>query len=324
MKKIYLLFFLFAAVVFTSKAQTVMTIEQARVTMADGNPADSGMTIQTSGIVEGPNFYPTPNGDAFFLRGASMGIQVYAKHGYNYPVNEGDSVTVVGTLSGYHGNAEIDLVATDPLDTIIYLSQGTILPATVVPVLSAADDGLLREIDGIDMSTVPATGSGSWTITAGKHYFTIHASGFYIYIDSFRNAAMFNHAPINTGIYNIRGIVTQYAFNPPYTTGFDINPRSINDFIQVTGINSVSNDASEATIYPNPNTGSFIIKFSDNTITNAQVDIFDISGRMVYSARQSADGGAIRISADGLNAGIYIVEVRSGENIFRNKITVQK
>ena len=318
MKKIY---FILAIVLanFCIEAQTVtpMSIADARIPGAHGNPLDSGMTVQLTGVAYGPNFYPNHYGLTFYINqtigDSTWGIEVYSGHNFGYHVNDGDSVVVVGALGGFHSNAEVILDETVSVDTIYKV--GTMPTATPLlnPTLGPMTDGILVEMDGVNM-----TGS-NWPVTppTNKHDFTVHAGNLYIYIDSFMNYALFNMSPPQ-GLYNIIGFGTQY------NTNFSIYPRRTSDFIAVTGISSISNDASAAVIYPNPSNGGFNMKFSDNAFSTADVSMFDVSGRMVYLAKKSVNDGLIKIDPEDFNPGIYIVEVRSGENIFRNKITVQK
>ena len=319
MKKIYSVFVLLIVAALSASSQIVVTtIDSARINNANGVPLDSGLRIQVTGIVYGPNSYPTPNGDVFILNNHTAGVRVYCKHTYGYTVTDGDSVVVVGTLSQYGGEAELTPDKTVAGDTILKLGVGTIDPPKVVTVLTESNESELVEIQNIDMST--QTG---WAIVAGKHYFNVHIGTYSLYIDSFVSPALFNMAP-PTGMYNIVGIGTQYQYAPPYTGGYQLQPRYFADFHLVNGINSISNSEATAAVYPNPSNGSFIIEFGDKELTNADLNIYDIAGKLVFAAKQNVNNGQIKVGAQELNTGIYIVEVRNGEQVFRNKIIVQK
>lgn len=59
-------------------------------------------------------------------------------------------------------------------------------------------------------------------------------------------------------------------------------------------------------IYPNPNKGSFVISLEPYNIQ--KVEMFDLSGRMVYS-QAGEMSGQTELETEGLSAGIYLVKV---------------
>ncbi|HWB64089.1 MAG TPA: T9SS type A sorting domain-containing protein [Chitinophagales bacterium] len=317
MKKLYFALFVLILAASATHAQIpVITIDSARANDANGVPLLDSTRVQVAGTVYGPNQYPTTNGVSFILHNGSMGIKVYAKHTYNYTVTDGDSVVVVGYITQYKGAEEISPDKTVATDTIYKVGTGNLLAPVVVVNIGESNEDELIQINNVDMTN--ATG---WT--PASHYFTATASGYSIYIDSFMSAALFNMAQPQ-GIYNIVGFGAQFKSSAPYTSGYQIQPRSPSDFHLVSGINSISNSGVEAKIYPNPSNGSFIMNISDNTITAAEVNIYDLTGRLAYSAKQTANNGKLNVTANELTTGIYLVEVKSGNQLFRSKITVQQ
>ncbi len=321
MKKISTLLVLLVAFAFGAMAQvTPMTIAQARVTMADGNPADSGMVIQVSGIAYGPNSYPTANGMVFVLNDHTTGIRIYSKHKYAgyQTLHDGDSVTVVGTLSGYHGSAEVSLVASAPLDTIYQIGTGTIDTPLVVIAPSSFTDAELIQVNNVNMSS--ATG---W-VQAG-HSFTARVGTLPIFIDSFMNAAMFNAAQPQ-GVYNIVGFGDQYQYSPPYTGGFNINPRSLADFhLVATGIDNVANSLTAA-IYPNPTSTQLTVTLSSDKFETITAQMFDVTGKMVLNETKELVSGAneLQFNTANFTNGMYILELRTAEKSLNTKIVVNK
>jgi hypothetical protein len=322
MKKNLTILTIFIAACFVANAQTpqVITIDSARsYNPSTGLPYLNDTFVQLSGIVAGPNQYPTANGDVFILYSGGWGVKVYSKHTYNYPVANGDSVVVVGELNNYDGEAEIDLFDSVAVDTIYKVGVGDTLIPSVVTSIGEVNESELIEIQNIDMTTATNWLNGQ----AGYHDFAAVASGFTIYIDSFMNNAMYN-AQQPQGIYNIIGFGEQYCKNAPYLTGYEIGPRSMKDFILITtGINDV-NVALEARVFPNPSNGNFFVYLNDNSVTEANVSVIDISGRKVYMERQGIENGRFTVNAQNLTPGIYMVEVENAGEVFRNKIVVSK
>jgi type IX secretion system substrate protein len=325
MKKIATLFFLLAAFAFSSNAQvSVISIDSARVTTNGTTPVDSGLTIQVSGTVYGPNSYPTPNGMAFWLNNHApgSGIKVYSKHVYTgYPtLNDGDSITVVGTLTDFYGSAEIDLNSSAPLDTIIFNSSATPdAPVVILPNgLSTLTYGFLVQVNNVNMSTATKWGPP----TPHKAYFTAKtAVGLYIYVDSFTNAALYNW-PQPHGIYNIRGIGDDYS-----PTEFNIDPRDTNDFIFVSNATEIQElTALSAAIYPNPASTQLNVNLSSDKEEAITAQIFDITGRMVLNETKDLVNGDnnIQFSTANFTNGLYILELRTAEKYMNTKIVISK
>ena len=329
MKKISTLLVLLLAVAFGATAQvSIISIDSARTTTNGTTPVDSGLTIQVTGTVYGPNSYPTPNGMVFWLNNgtANSGIKIYSKHVFQPYGNltDGDSVTVVGTLTDYYGAAEIDVDNVNPLDTIIYNAAGTpdsaivLLPAG----LSTTNYGFLVQVNNVNMTTATKWGRA---LTNPKHYFTAKAStpsGFlYIYVDSFTNAAMYNAAQPQ-GIYNVRGISDEYS-----TTSFNIDPRSLNDFIlvQANGIDEIS-ALITAAIYPNPAQTQLNVSLNSEKNETITAQMFDISGRMVLNENKELVSGdnTLQFNTAAFTNGMYILELRTAEKSLNTKIVINK
>ena len=91
-----------------------------------------------------------------------------------------------------------------------------------------------------------------------------------------------------------------------------------------TSDNSLSNNL---VVYPNPNKGEFTISFdsslSDNSDVN--VDIYDVSGRLVY--KNTFTNNTVRfnetISLDNVASGVYIANISKGLNITSQKIIIE-
>ena len=67
-------------------------------------------------------------------------------------------------------------------------------------------------------------------------------------------------------------------------------------------------------VYPNPTTGSFTVSCEGMS----QIDIYAIDGRLVRSIRADRDSYQI----DGLESGIYMLQVTNGSSSFAQKIII--
>lgn len=66
-------------------------------------------------------------------------------------------------------------------------------------------------------------------------------------------------------------------------------------------------------IYPNPASNSFSIQF-DSLLTKANINIYDINGRLVISENYQNGGSLKTIDISTINTGVYLVEVISGRS----------
>jgi hypothetical protein len=78
-------------------------------------------------------------------------------------------------------------------------------------------------------------------------------------------------------------------------------------------------------IYPNPITGSKVNIQTLEDWSSAEVTIYDMVGRPVYSGRLGSTELANELNVNGLGNGIYIVQIKgSGEKSFISKVIVNK
>ena len=70
-------------------------------------------------------------------------------------------------------------------------------------------------------------------------------------------------------------------------------------------------------IYPNPNSGSFIVNYTGN---DAQLQITDINGRVLMQQK----GSFLSVDINNLNNGIYIAKIITNDDIFAKQIIVNK
>ena len=75
--------------------------------------------------------------------------------------------------------------------------------------------------------------------------------------------------------------------------------------------------------YPVPNTGQFTLDFG-GMINNPSIQIFDLQGKIVYQNMENGGVSMIKINADHLESGMYVVAVNTEEGSQRIQITVQK
>ncbi len=78
-------------------------------------------------------------------------------------------------------------------------------------------------------------------------------------------------------------------------------------------------------IYPNPAKGDFILDFSNTKLTDAEITIFDLSGKQQLNLEKKTSDRVLKVKAKILNAGLYIIRIKSPENrVTYRKIVLSK
>ncbi len=63
-------------------------------------------------------------------------------------------------------------------------------------------------------------------------------------------------------------------------------------------------------IYPNPTKGNFIIDFSDTRLNQAEITIFDLSGKQQLKSEKKSNDKIINVESEELNSGLYIIRIK--------------
>jgi hypothetical protein len=87
---------------------------------------------------------------------------------------------------------------------------------------------------------------------------------------------------------------------------------------QITGLKNQEKISSEDIIYPNPNNGSFTLKFERKG--EKKIEIFDVNGKLVYSNITFADNLQVKITEA---KGNYFVKVIDGKETRTLKLVIE-
>ena len=182
-------------------------------------PYQVGAPVKVSGIITA-DFDPSRTD--ICIQDGTAGIEVYKSIRFaDYEV--GDSVAVSGKISQYAGLTEIDP------DSVRILSNGNFAPEPLT--LTAAEVNASFETDNFSepnegrlvrvnhVSFVSSSVNGG-TITDATGTAIVYSKSAYSY---------------PTGSFDIVGIVKQHRTNAPYTSGYEIDPRSQADIIVSSG-----------------------------------------------------------------------------------------
>ncbi len=128
--------------------------------------------------------------------------------------------------------------------------------------------------------------------------------------------------------WNTGATTAVIAVSPSVTTTYTVNGSSngCSNVSTVTqnvnscvGIQTIANQSSAVSVYPNPSTGIFTVEFANGL--NKTINVTDITGRIVLTTSSTSDKVNVNIST--LSNGIYYIKVISNNNTEVIKVVKQ-
>lgn len=77
------------------------------------------------------------------------------------------------------------------------------------------------------------------------------------------------------------------------------------------------------TIFPNPSNGDFVMNFGNGGSSEVEINVYDLTGRVVSTFDQPIRSGAGSFSLSYLQDGLYIVKVKSAESVRFRRIQIR-
>ena len=269
------------------------TIPQVRGMNTAGVLDSLNKQCKLIGTVLGVNTQTTSTGNvAFTIHDGTVGFGVFsaATSNHGYTVNEGDVVRVIGKVDQFNGLGQLRA------DSIKIISTGASLPAPKI--ITAI--GETTESDLVRMNNVTVVNPAQWT-NAGSGFTVDVTDGtntIQLRIDADVNLYS---QPAPVGTFDVIGIGGQFDNSTPFTAGYQLLPRYIQDIVvavpptydlAVTEIMANSNDV-DATV----NADWFEITNYGTTAINlggfSWDDNTNVAGTSVFPAVNVAPGEAI-------------------------------
>jgi hypothetical protein len=150
------------------------------------------------------------------------------------------------------------------------------------------------------------------TVAGGGTTFTVQSGGSALFIAGMKISYL-SGTRVYSGGY-MRGYITtngQYCTNP--TPPVMANPLSADELVQPV----LSSDK----IYPNPTTGLFTVKSTDEQAGVRKVRCYNIMGKLIFEEEFDAPGESFTL--EGQPSGMYILHFQQGENYEILKIVKQ-
>lgn len=273
---------------------------------ADGVADSLGVTCMLRGIVYGVNLRPA--GLQFTLIDAGgEGIGVFsASNNFGYTVLEGDDLSVTGVIEQFNGLTQIALS-----DLVFHSAGNPLLPAQTVTALNENSESQLVRITNLIVENPDAwtnTGSGfNVPVTDGNNTYTMR-------IDADVN--IFGTAPPSQP-FNLTGLGGQFDSSSPFTEGYQIFPRYLED-IDLLGATSVLEDI-QVELSPNPAATEVRLQCGR---TPDSVEIYTLAGEKVAAFLQPAADYLIRLKQ--IPNGIYHIRIVFGQQVVSRQLVVLK
>jgi hypothetical protein len=273
------------------------TIPQVRGMNTAGVLDSLNKQCKLVGTVLGVNTQTATTGNvAFTIHDGTIGFGVFspATSNHGYTVNEGDVVRVIGKVDQFNGLGQLRA------DSIKIISTGASLPApkTITAIGETTESDLVR------MNNVTVVNPAQWT-NAGSGFTVDVTDGtntIQLRIDADVNLYS---QPAPVGTFDVIGIGGQFDNSSPFTAGYQLLPRYIQDIVvavppsydlAVTEIMANSNDA-DATV----NADWFEITNYGPTAINlggfSWDDNTNVAGTSVFPSINVAPGEAIVVWA---------------------------
>jgi len=287
----------------------VIPIDSLRRQDANGVPFLLGQTVTVRGVVTMSQELGTP---LVYLQDPTGGTIGYDAAFWTN-TNSGDSVQVTGVVTQYNGLTEFT-----PVNSSIKLDSNKPYTPRIVTCSNVRLDGETYEAQLIRINGVTAVHNTSganvttWTTSASGTNYRILVGNDSVEIRIYSSTNIAN-SPVPPFPFDVVALVSQFDGSAPYTSGYQILPRSLGDFYTQGGSGPLLSSIS----YANIQQTSVTINWQSSTSSNSKVrwQIADSNYQLVSYTDSTSDGANVTnhtVTLNGLQPGkIYYYNVSS-------------
>jgi hypothetical protein len=288
-----------------------------KVNNSCGSSASQTITITATAVPAAPGTITSTGGNVNICPGDSSTYSVSSISGitYNWTVPTGATIesghgtnTIKVIYSGSFASSGIIQVTatnscgTGPASSLSVTRNAPAAPATIIgPSQICPDSTIIYSINAVSSAT-----SYLWAVPAGAS------------IQSGQNSTS-----VTTRWSAGSGAITVAAANGCGNSA----SRSMNvDADCLTGVETINSQSLEATVFPNPSSGSVTLRFNSIGEENYSIRLHDITGREVMMENGKAQGGMNNMVMDLSNYanGIYMLQLQSGQSSQIIKLVLNK
>lgn len=304
MKKIILLLLLSVSIY----AQ-VIPIDSVRKQDANGVPLLLGQTVTVRGVVTTEREL---GASLVYFQDPTGGLIAFDAP-FCTAVNRGDSVQVTGVVTQYNGLTEFQ-----PVNSFSVLATGRTVTPRIVTCGDVRLNGELYEAQLIRINGVTAVHNTSgqnvtsWAVSGSGTNYRILVGNDSVEIRIYSTTNIAN-ASIPSFPFDVLTVVSQFDSSPPYTSGYQILPRSLTDFILSGGSGPLLSSITYTNIQPT----SVTVNWQSSTASNSKVrwQLADSNYQVIAYTDSVSNASSVTthsVTLSGLQSGrIYYYNVSS-------------
>ncbi|MEZ5059695.1 MAG: Ig-like domain-containing protein [Saprospiraceae bacterium] len=281
------------------------TVDQVDNVDANGVADSLGKTCELTGILYGENL--RPSGIQFTLiDNTGEGIGVFSFDNYGLSLREGDMVTVQGEVDQFNGLTQI------ALDTAWLLSSNNVLDqATIVTSLDESTESQLIKIVNLQLVDPADWNNNSNGFNVRVHNLT---DTFTMRIDNDVDLVSANPP---SGTFELTGIGGQFDSSNPYTSGYQILPRYMEDIDIQIGVETPY-WATDIQVFPNPVSNVIHLRGLKGV---EKLRIFNQIGQLCRNI--PVNGENMEILVSDLPNGLLVLSLTKGDETYSIKLSKQ-
>jgi endonuclease I len=116
-----------------------------------------------------------------------------------------------------------------------------------------------------------------------------------------------------SGNYSVE--IQQFDECPSFTSGASLVGTNVEELAAIQF---------DLSVFPNPSEGRLVVKTHASRPTAAQLNVLDMTGKVVFTSNENLNGGLNLIAIEEeLSAGVYTVEIRSGESAQTTRLVIR-
>jgi len=287
-----------------------------------GNPDSLNVRATLRGIVYGIDHPTGGSSHLFLLRDASGGIAVNSTITFGYLATQGDSIMVQGVVSSVRGLASIT-ISNDTLKKL-----GSAKPIKNAVPVSTLNEASENDLIVLDTARLLTLGDTSWI--SNKTYSFVTKTKDTVNMVIYTSSSIAGSHIASTNKFVITGTGSQTStstFAPFAFNGYSIIPRKITDIVSIDtnsvhiGVSEV-HSLSKITVYPNPFTDKFTVNVSCTKNVKAEIELFDLAGKVLYSTTENLVEGINKIPfiTSEIKEGMYFIKISSEGNTYIQKL----
>jgi hypothetical protein len=126
-----------------------------------------------------------------------------------------------------------------------------------------------------------------------------------------------------SAIFNVT-IGTTSPNNPSF---FAARANGSGVLYRVVGVDEPGRDAEDEgaiQLFPNPNNGTFMLKFRDHLLSKARIEVYDMQGRKVLAETNTISDEQVELNLKGIQEGVYMVMVWQDGEVYSKRVVIMK